>query len=314
MSSLWNRYRKLNNRKKKPSPILHEEMKESGPARGRKKLLCIKRIPLPASLQIHVQCSMTLEAALIVPLMLFFFLNLMSAIEMLRLHGNLEMALWENGRMMAVGGYVYDQTSLAESDNLILRLGGTALTDWAVHNAVCDQLGDAYLESTPLTHGAEGLNFMESSYMKEDCIDIKVTYQVSPMFQIPGFTSFRMANRFFARAWTGYQVYEEEAKEDIVYVTTYGEVYHFDINCSYLKRIVQAMSLAEAMVRKNQKGEHYTMCQLCEKKQMEEQVYLTPDGNRYHHSLECPALKRLIRSMELSQAKQRYRECSRCGR
>lgn len=314
MSSLWNSSKKYNKIKKKPFPILHKDTKEAGLARDRNRTLYVKRISLPAFLQIHAPCSMTLEAALIVPLMLFFFLNLMSAIEMLRLHGNLEMALWENGRIMAVGGYVYDRTSLSESDNLILRLGGMALTDWAVQNAVYSQLGEAYLDNAPLTYGAKGLNFMESSYMAEDCIDLKVTYQVSPMFKIPGFTSFRMANRFFIRAWTGYQVYEEEEQEDMVYVTTYGEVYHFDIDCSYLKRVIRAVSLEEAIAGRNRKGESYTMCRLCEKQQTEGRVYLTPDGNRYHYSLECKALKRLIRSVKLSVAKQQYRACSRCGR
>lgn len=313
MFSLWNRNQKHKIVKKKPSPTLKFILQKVRPARSLLLSMSIKRIPLPASL-FGASGSMTLEAAVILPLFLFFFLNLMSAVEMLRLHGNLELALWENGRLLAVGGYVYDKLSETESDNLILRIGGTLMTDRAVQGAVYSSLGEDYLNRSPLTYGADGINFLESSYMEEDCIDIKVTYQVSPFFSVPGFGSFRMANRYYARAWTGYQIEEEaEGKERIVYVTQYGEVYHFSLECSYLKRIIQTAYLEEALSLRNRDGESYTMCRLCENQSFQGKVYLTPEGNRYHYSLACPALKRVIRAMELSQAKQQYRECSRCG-
>ena len=50
--------------------------------------------------------SMTVEAAVVVPLLILFVLHLGSCMEMLRLHGKLEYALWQTGRELAVYGAV----------------------------------------------------------------------------------------------------------------------------------------------------------------------------------------------------------------
>ena len=44
-----------------------------------------------------VHGSMTVEAAVVLPLFFIFFINLSGAIEMIRLHGNISMALWDTG-------------------------------------------------------------------------------------------------------------------------------------------------------------------------------------------------------------------------
>lgn len=270
--------------------------------------------------------SMTVEAAVVLPLLLFFFLNLMSAVEMLRLHGNVALSLWENGRVMAVGGYVYDrisgdraageETLIAGTGDMLLELGITALSDYGLWTAMVRDMGEDYLEGSPLAYGKNGLNFLESRYMEEDCIDVKVTYRVAPYFDVPGFTSFRMVNRYYVRAWTGYQVYyaEEESTGDIayVYVTEYGEVYHARVDCSHLKRNVRSVTLSASQSMTNSNGEKYVRCMLC-RGESGDVVYLTPSGNRYHDSPECPALVRNIRLIEREAAEARYRPCSRCA-
>lgn len=288
--------------------------------------LQIKGIPLPASMEkagirYSLSGSMTVEAAFVMPIFLFFFLNLMSAVEMVRLHGNLELALWEHGRALAVSGYICEaaEQNLKEDwqDSIPVQLGGKLLTDWAVKSAILQELGEGYLDKSPLTSGSDSLNLTESSYMENDCIDIKVTYQVSAMFRIPGVSSFRMANRYYARAWTGYQVWEEEDSDadasDIVYVTEYGEVYHVTPDCSYLKRVIRKVTMQEVMKECNSAGEHYTECLLCSQSDSEGSVYIMSGGNRYHITLECPAVKRNVRTMERKQAEQHFRPCSRCS-
>ncbi|MBR5248872.1 MAG: hypothetical protein IKV59_02015 [Lachnospiraceae bacterium] len=272
--------------------------------------------------------SMTLEAAVVIPMLLFFFLNLMSAIEMVRFHGNLELALWKNGRIMAVSGYAYDKifgegesevTADAMWEEVVLELGVTLLSDLAVRNAVVCDLGRDYLEKSPLTYGEKGLVFLESSYGEDDYIDVKVTYQVSPMFCIPGFKSFRMANRYYARAWTGYAVGKvggeqgSEAVLDRVYVTPYGEVYHMSRDCSYLKRIISVMSLSEVYSARNSSGERYVLCRVCAGQGVRI-VYVTRDGSSYHEKKDCPSLKRTIITLERLAAEAEYRPCSKCAK
>lgn len=298
--------------KRKPSPTLQMLRPKESLARGLRFKSYIKRIPLLHLLRskrdevAEYGCgryglggSMTVEAAVIIPLFLFFFLNLMSAIEMIRLHGNLELSLWKNGRVMAVGGYA----------------GSALLSDFVMYHAVVDDVGKEYLKESPLTYGEKGLVFWESSYGEDDHIDVKVTYQVSPAFRIPGFQSFRMANRYYARAWTGYAVGGEEGHEealDNVYVTPYGEVYHVSRDCSYVTRSISALRLSEVHSARNSSGERYVLCRICAG-EGQDIVYVTRDGSRYHERQDCLSLKRTIITVERLTAEAKYRPCSRCA-
>ncbi len=320
MSSLWKKVNQvmLQIQAKNPSPMLRK--KSNCLARGSKNNLFIKRIPLW-----HLNGSMTVEAAVVIPLILFFFVNLLSSVEMLRLHGNLQLALWDKGRILAVGGYVYDsvrpgQTTGEEEGNavweeILTQLGETLLTDYLMQSAVINDLGNEYLNESPLTYGENGLVFLESSYMENDCIDVKVTYQVSPVFKIPGFSSFRMANRYFARAWTGYQVAgesEEQGNAGAVYITEYGEVYHVTRSCSYLVRNVMSMDVSEVEKIRNQSGARYRLCSVCGNEE-QRLAFVTQDGNRYHSRRNCPGLVRNIITMDCATAKEKYRPCSKCA-
>ena len=141
----------------------------------------IERASLPTVLTRKIAAAMTVEAALILPLFLFFFINLGSAIEMIRLHGNLQLALWDCGNRMCVYGHVSaaegEDASKDERKNRVV---------WVV-----DYVGRDYLEELPLCDGAQGLQFWESDVgaldaaVSEDILDIVMTYQVSPLMDIP---------------------------------------------------------------------------------------------------------------------------------
>ena len=73
----------------------------------------IKRVSLSALLKKPVRAGMTVEAAVVLPLFLFFLLNLSCAVEMIRLHGNLQLALWETGSRLTVYGYVLEESDAA---------------------------------------------------------------------------------------------------------------------------------------------------------------------------------------------------------
>lgn len=253
--------------------------------------------------------SMTVEAAVIIPLLLFLVLNLTSVIEMLRLHSGLELALWKYGKVMAVGSHMLATEEADENP----ETAATLLTDAAVYLAVVNELGGEYLEQSPLTYGKAGLSFLRSSYMEEDCIDIHLAYRVSPEFTLPGFRSFWMVNRYYARAWTGYCVSGDTAVIEYVYVTAYGTVYHESLQCSHLKRTIEMVSIDDARTRCNELGEQYRLCELCGLEGRTEAVYITPDGECYHARVNCAALKRTLQVLEKEEAGEKYKPCSRCA-
>ena len=313
MSPLWRKLRETVNYVIyilwKPSLTQQEHIKRISLA----QVLCayshIKGRLLPA--------AMTVEAVVVMPLLLFFFLNLTSSMEMLRLHGNLAAVLWDRGKVLAVSSYVFGDNT-EKSSNILTEWSGTLLTDWAVKESIVYKLGEEYLERSPLVHGKESLNLLESSYTEDGCIDIKLTYKVSPLFTVPGFSAFRMANRYYARAWTGYAVWEEEedSQSDYVYVAVYGQVYHEKAVCSHLVRITKKVPLKKIGMIKNSRGIPYQLCQLCEgnesSKEVPDNVYITYEGVRYHYQEDCGTLKRTVRTMERAEARQKLQPCSKC--
>ncbi len=268
-----------------------------------------------------LEAGMTVEAAVVLPLFLFFFLNLGCAIELIRLHGNLEFALCNTGNRMAVYGYAMSEMEKqagikqTEGDMLFSELGDVVFSYTYVKNQIADYVGEQYLEEAPIVNGVEGLHFWESDIFKDnDCFEIVVTYQVEPFSGIIGFGSFRMANRYYGHLWNGYHIpdTEENKKENnVVYVAENGCVYHEDRNCSHLVLAIREVSLQEAYVSRNCNGQKYDICMLCKKEGLQGAVYITEDGENIHYKRDCTGLKRTVYEVPRSQA-QGYPPCSRC--
>lgn len=277
--------------------------------------------------------SMTVEAAVVLPLFLFFFLNLGSAMEMIRLHSKLQLALWQAGNPLAVYGQVLEEIGGEDSDGedwgegtdntaVLMRekqkesiwadAAGVALSYVYVKDRVKAYLGEDYLNASPLKDGTDSLHFTESGISEsEDCFEIVMTYQVRPLGRLSGFWPFRMANKYYGHFWNGYAVGAEADTQEYVYVTENGEVYHEDRECTYLMLSVKQVSLWEARDMANQEGEKYRACDVCCDGLTLGQVYITEQGDCYHYRKSCLGLKRTVYKITRAQADV-YRGCSRC--
>lgn len=120
---------------------------------------------------------------------------------MMRLHGNLEVALWDAGRQVGIYGGILNAGDAGEKEDNDDRLGTVAVSYTYVKNQICNQLGEEYLEQSPLEQGADSLQFLESS-TKNDICEIVVTYGISPLTEVLGFRKFRMANRYYGHCGT----------------------------------------------------------------------------------------------------------------
>lgn len=286
----------------------------------------IERASLPASLKKKVVAGMTVEAAIVLPLFLFFLVNLGSAIEMIRLHGNLQMALWECGNRMCVYGYINapcDDGDAQIDRSVWQEMGDIALTYTYVKGQVVDYVGRDYLEEAPLCKGASGLQFWESDVgavdeaVSGDVLDIVMTYQVKPPLDIPYVKPFRMANRYYGRLWTGYDVTranEGKDKEDIVYIAENAQVYHESRNCTHLSLTIQEVAWSELSDARNEKGARYMKCQKCGDEIGGAVAYVAREGDAYHKNLDCSGLKRTVYIMLRELAIEKYRACSRCSK
>ncbi len=286
----------------------------------------IERASLPASLKKSVVAGMTVEAAIVLPLFMFFFINLGSAIEMIRLHGNLQMALWECGNRMCVYGYVSasDDSGVAEEERSVWEeMGDVALTYTYVKGQVVDYVGKDYLEESPICSGVDGLQFWESDVgavdeaVSGEVLDIVMTYQVAPLLDMPYVKPFRMVNRYYGRLWTGYDVAganEGKDREDVVYVAENAKVYHESKDCTHLSLTVQEVSWSKLSDARNENGARYMKCQKCGNGVAGEVAYVAREGDAYHKNRNCSGLKRTVYTMLRELAVEKYRACSRCSK
>lgn len=86
----------------------------------------------------------------------------------------------------------------------------------------------------------------------------------------------------------------EEEKEDIVYMTEYGTVYHESRACTYLNVVVRSVAASGVDAERNSSGRKYTLCERCDDRQMTATVYISTGGTKYHLVASCPALKRTV--------------------
>ena len=175
MSLLWSGYNtKLLTNQTKPSPTNHKNFLRSARNKGihKSKLLgacSVKRRFIEGSSLftsliersvLKISGGMTVEAAVVLPLFLFFFLNLGSAMEMLRFHGKLQLALWDVGSGLAMyeyalenGGQELVDALEEEEDEWWKDLVGVVLAASYVKGRLVDSLGEEYLESAPIRGG-----------------------------------------------------------------------------------------------------------------------------------------------------------------
>ena len=270
----------------------------------------IKGISPFMSLERKMEASMTVEAAVILPLFLLFFLNLSCALEILRLHSNLQLALRDAGNRLSVYGYVLEEMTPQEN------AAGVALAYGYIRDELVRYVGKDYLDASPLKNGASELQFWESTaFGAGDRFELNVTYSVSPWADAVGFYSFRMANRYYGHFWTGYEIpgsSGENMPEATVYVAENGSVYHEARECSYLNITINKIIFQEIESCRNENGRKYSRCEKCCMEDRKGTVFITPYGDRYHYSETCPGLKRTVYSLLRIEAEEEFAPCSRC--
>lgn len=319
MSFLWSgKKQKLSTivKKQEPSPTNQKFSRSfaqsfgstihGGISRLISKFCAIERISPLIFRGTRAGAGMTVEAAMVMPLFLCFLFNLGSAIELIRLHGNLQLALWDTCGEMAIYGYALEDSELASVFSWIY-----------LRNSLTDYAGREYLDNAPVKNGASGINpWGGTLFSSKDELDVTVTYRTMPFSSLSAFSAFSMANRCFMHLWTGYEITQDPEKAlkavDVVYVAENGEVYHEDRSCTHLKLSIREIAASEVENVRNKGGDRYSPCEKCKPDTSQQTWYITEEGDRYHASAECPGLKRTVFSVPKSRAVQ-YRVCSRCG-
>ena len=262
-----------------------------------------------------IRASMTVEASLILPLFILLFMNLLSIIEVYRIHASIAVSLWERGREEAVGMYV--QRWGDTSERLSEAIGGSELQALLVSSTatakVLKNLKTYPVWEKIVTGGRYGF-FLSTTIESDGIIRIGCHYRIHPLFSVLTPVTRDLKNWYYGHTWEGYIHSRTPGgeKEAYVYVTESGTVYHKNRGCSYLNPSIQQVQEAELAELRNRSGGIYYACPLCDGDEGAGERYITDYGTNYHARISCSGLKRTIYEVKWSEVGERG-ACSRCG-
>ena len=227
--------------------------------------------------------SITVEASVILPLFVGFFVALLFFFRIMQVQLVIQGVLEETGRSMAVLSVKELEETEAEIEYLGLAKAMVYL-----------KLREEELIEQYVIGGAAGVNLLASEF-KGDYILLNANYVMNFPIRIFGRTDFLLSQRTRYRKWNGWHSQVDVGfLEEWVYVTEYGEVYHMRRSCPYLELSIQKIGTYELSTKRNLNGEVYEACERCKVGPFSEMVYITDYGEKYHYSLECGGLKRII--------------------
>ena len=167
----------------------------------------------------------------------------------------------------------------------------------------------------------KGFNLIRSRFLEEDnTIDLIATYKPAGLASMVRIPWIFFTQEAYVRAWTGREGSEGsgESSRDgdghqhrTVYVAENGVVYHTDSRCTHISLSIVEITRDGALAARNNNGARYHSCEKCGS-HASDMVYITPEGDRYHSSLECSGLKRTVSEMDIADASH-LRPCSKCA-
>ncbi len=247
----------------------------------------------------YAEGSLTVEAAVALPVCLMFMSAFLLLFGLLSAELKLQLLMKETVKSKASGGV---QELLSE-------------------RKIREKLKDGWSGELTVRDGAEGISFFETAGDREEEVTLLASYYLNlPYFPGAVFRT-RITQRSTCRRFTGKAENRTSGKEKPVYVTENGEVYHTSVSCSYLNPSVHSCSRDEIGRKRNASGEIYDPCSYCcsaDKIQQNEAesriLYYTTYGECYHLSRNCTALKRGVKDITLRQAEEQGMPCcSKCA-
>ena len=247
-----------------------------------------------------LSASMTMEAAFIIPLFVFFTIALIHVINIVGFENRVNEAMYNAVRQCSVAEYVKEGT------------GNAAIAHGLAIKDLCDPA-----DTVGVRGKAAGLIFLRSDSDGEN-IDYILDYVVKSPAGFLGIRDITCSQKLSVRKWIGNDDSNgdrqgaENEKSEIVYITESGTVYHRDRECTHLRLSITAVSINDVEnMRNNSQGKYYK-CEKCHEPVGNGTVYITNTGDRYHSSKNCSGLKRGILSVLLKDIPE-MPPCSRCG-
>lgn len=240
----------------------------------------------------EVRGSFTLEAAMVFPFILGFFLTFLFFFRILETEMAVREALSYASRKTAC-------LSVSADNQAVLLVGAEGFFRSALKETLEDE---GYVKN-----GMTGISLLGSDFDGE-YVSLTATYFVRLPKILWKWGALPVTQKSCSKKWSGQTVEGTQ----YVYVTETGEVYHRTKMCQSLNIRVSTVKTAQIGNIRNRNGEKYRRCSECAEKNLcQEWVYVTPYGEAYHLELGCSHLKRTIQRISVDKIEGR-RKCAIC--
>ncbi len=253
------------------------------------------RIKKETSFCAYQKASLTVEAAVILPLTIGFLSIFVFYFHVLSIQATIEDALIYTGRVTAV-------ESVAIEDEATLYLFSEAVFKQKL-------LEEKKIERYVLG-GVMGVSLLGSE-LSENPMVLKVNCMIPFPIELFGQKGIWLSSENHFVKWKG-DINTTSAEGLWVYISETGSVYHKDRSCRSLDLSIQDGLLTDMSLYRGANGQRYSACMRCiNEMDSSERVYFTDYGRLYHGKISCSALKRTISKVHISQITDK-RPCSFC--
>ncbi len=279
--------------------------------------------------------SMTLEAAMALPLFLFAAILMALPMEFLDTHREVQMILESTGREISRDAYLLHPGGDGGDVFLPSRggdgssrpggsMGGGGSVDPEDHGITLlgSAAAGAFLKGKiERSSAADNITDVDVSRCRissdGETIDLRVSWKEKLPFPVFTLNAVPMSARCLRRGWIGRpgdRASGNREKEDgrMVYLGRNSTRYHLSPYCHYLSNDIRAIPRDEAGTARNKDGRHYAPCSVCGGDSGSGVVYVLPDGEKYHTRPDCSSLSSYVREVPLSSVEQ-LGSCSYCG-
>ena len=267
---------------------------------------------------LRMGASITVEAALALPLFLFAVMILMMPMVLMnesrKIQSELELVCAEISQYAGV----LSDSALERGDyekggipeELMEDLTKTGFRIYA----------EGKIRSRIRTEKAGHFSLTDSRILEDgETIDLILRYEMYLPFPVFRIKSVPMTARSCRRAWIGRTGGKgngnsgQAETDELVYVGKSSTRYHRDRNCHYLYNHISVISFADVESVRNSDGRKYKPCARCGSQAGQgSSVYIMPSGESYHSDRNCSSIIAYVRAVPLSEAEY-LGPCSYCA-
>lgn len=287
----------------------------------KKRCMPEKRVLPFISLKRKASASITVEAAVCLPLFVFFSLALLMPMEWLNRQRQIQTAMESLGESWSQYLYAWEERENQENGGNQEEQG---YKEEQEYKALVSDMAVGLLLKEKLSRYAENVSVKRAEVPDESGhIYIEAEFREKiPLFATPG-SGVSMKAAVKRRSWIGLNgklkekgtgAENEEHENIIVYVGASMGRYHWYRDCHYLSNQYEAVPSEQIINRRNCFGSKYTACARCAKStDLTETVYVTEGGAHYHLDKSCTAMVSYVRSLPLDEVRH-LGACSYCER